>query len=121
MYEALAKQSFAASHPDQLIFIICEMLERDLQPSASLVHSAIRACCEWAVPRLAVELAEKIEANSRDGRRVDASCWVDILISSAENHFVSASHFLNAHQSSLESTQPLTESLTPGFLLQMRG
>ena len=89
LYEVLAKQCSAPAHPDQLIFVVCEMLERNLQPSSSLIHSTIRACCEWAAPRLALELAEKIESDSRDGRRVDTSCWVDILISSAENQFVS--------------------------------
>lgn len=64
------------------------MLERSLQPTPQLVQAAIGTCCEWGLPRLALELAEKIESASTTGQRVDESSWIDILIASARNQYV---------------------------------
>ncbi|WVQ65315.1 uncharacterized protein L199_003491 [Kwoniella botswanensis] len=55
----------------------------------AFLRTAIRLACEWGCPRLALQIAEKIENDSAVGVRLDQSAWVDILIASADAHYLS--------------------------------
>jgi hypothetical protein len=56
------------------------MLERNLPFDSATSKHFIRLACEWGCPRLANEIAGRVEA--------DSSAWVDILTSSVAEHYV---------------------------------
>jgi hypothetical protein len=91
MYRTLSHHAIASSSIEQSVYILQEMLIRNHPPSASFVRQTIQLCCEWAAPRLALQLAERVEQSSSIGARVDISSWAHILVSSAKNQFVSYS------------------------------
>ena len=65
------------------------MLESDMEPSRDTISRTVQACCDWGCPRLAADLVNEFEKKSKKGGRVGTESWIDILISSADNHYVS--------------------------------
>jgi pentatricopeptide repeat protein len=86
-YSALLQNAVGLSTPEHAVQILRDMLDRDFTPDPSIVHRTLELCCEWALPRLAMQLAHRIEQSSTV--RIDVSSWSQILICSAENQFVS--------------------------------
>ena len=89
MYNAISRDAIVSSNLEQLVMIVHELFERDMIPSNALLKHIVRLTCEWGCPRLALQITEKVEANSRDGTRADTATWIQILMSSADNQFVS--------------------------------
>lgn len=69
--------------------VLHEMLERNIMPTETVIRNAVRLCCEWGCPRLALELVQKVENNKAYGGRVEVSSWAALLACSAENQYVS--------------------------------
>ena len=88
MYNFIARAAIASDNLEQVVLVVHEMFERAMTPNPDLVKHVVRMLCEWGCPRLALQIAEKVESGSRDGQRVDTAIWVQILIASAENQFV---------------------------------
>ena len=88
MYNFIAREAIASENLEQVILVVHEMFEREMTPNPALVKHVVRMLCEWGYPRLALQIAEKVESGSRDGQRVDTAVWVQILITSADNQFV---------------------------------
>jgi len=89
MYNAIARGAVASSNFEQIVLVVTEMLEREMTPSTALLKHVVRLACEWGCPRLAIQLVERVDATSRAGQKVDTSTWVQILMASADNQFVS--------------------------------
>nr|XP_018262115.1 uncharacterized protein I303_05130 [Kwoniella dejecticola CBS 10117]OBR84273.1 hypothetical protein I303_05130 [Kwoniella dejecticola CBS 10117] len=88
-YHALARAAASSGNLEHIIYLISSMFAKNIPPPLYIVKSAIRLACEWGCPRLALEIAEKVEKESATGVRVDQSAWTDILIASADSHFLS--------------------------------
>ncbi len=88
MYNAIARIAITSSNLEQLVLIIHEMLERDITVNAAMLKHFVRLACEWGCPRLALQIAERVETKSREGQRVDTAIWIQILIASVDNQFV---------------------------------
>ncbi|OCF56865.1 hypothetical protein L486_05720 [Kwoniella mangroviensis CBS 10435] len=88
-YEGLARAASVNGNLEHLIYVINDLFVNDIPVPLHTVKTAIRLACEWGCPRLALQIAEKIENDSAVGVRLDQSAWVDILIASADAHFLS--------------------------------
>ncbi|WWC96558.1 hypothetical protein V866_003426 [Kwoniella sp. B9012] len=88
-YQGLARAATVNGNLEHLIYVINDMFVKGIAVPLHMVKTAIRLACEWGCPRLALQIAEKIENDSAVGVRLDQSAWVDILIASADAHFLS--------------------------------
>nr|XP_019012989.1 uncharacterized protein I206_02486 [Kwoniella pini CBS 10737]OCF51770.1 hypothetical protein I206_02486 [Kwoniella pini CBS 10737] len=88
-YNALARAASASGNLEHLIYVLNQMFSKNIPPPLYIIKSAIRLACEWDCPRLALQLAEKVENESAVGARIDQSAWTEILIASADAHFLS--------------------------------
>jgi hypothetical protein len=77
------------SNLEQLVLILNEMWDRGSKPSITIITHGIRLACENGLPRLAIGLAQEFDKDHESGTKVPSASWVRILMSSAENSFVS--------------------------------
>lgn len=77
------------SNLEQLLLILNEMWDRGAKPSIAIITHGIRLACDNALPRLAIGLAREFDKEFDSGTKIPAASWVRILMSSAENGFVS--------------------------------
>nr|XP_019045376.1 hypothetical protein I302_05765 [Kwoniella bestiolae CBS 10118]OCF24306.1 hypothetical protein I302_05765 [Kwoniella bestiolae CBS 10118] len=87
-YNGLARAAASSGNLEHLIYVLNEMFVKRITPSLQTVKTAIRLACEWGSPRLAMQIAEKVENDSAVGARLDQSAWVNILIASADAHYL---------------------------------
>lgn len=79
----------ACNNPEQLIFLFHQMLENSILPEQAVVEHVVQLSCEWGCPRLALQIAQKIEDVSHNSQRLGTAHWIYILLSSAETQYVS--------------------------------
>lgn len=87
-YDRLLRAPSLASNLEQVIIILSEMRRAGYRPSAARMNQAVQIACEWEQPQLALDFAERLEAEEKKGS-VEMVSWVDILRASAQCHFVS--------------------------------
>nr|XP_031864431.1 uncharacterized protein CI109_000345 [Kwoniella shandongensis]KAA5531503.1 hypothetical protein CI109_000345 [Kwoniella shandongensis] len=87
-YQAMIKASSLSSNLEQTFLLITEMFARDITPLPATLKASIRIACEWGCPRLALQLAQKVETESSTGQRIDRDSWFDILVSSADSQYL---------------------------------
>jgi hypothetical protein len=85
----LCQIAIQASNVEQLLMILYEIWSRGAQPNIAIITHAIRLCCDASLPRLARDVAEQYESQVGHGSGVPDAAWVRILMSSADNSFVS--------------------------------
>ncbi|WVQ96342.1 hypothetical protein IAU59_003446 [Kwoniella sp. CBS 9459] len=87
-FHNLTRAAASNSNPEQMIYLLHSMFAQGVAPMPFTIKNAIRLACEWGYARLALQIAEKYEAQSGSGRRVEQSAWVDILSASADSHYL---------------------------------
>lgn len=92
-YNAMARVAASSFEVEQMIYLLEEMSQQGFVPNTTTLKHTIRQACEWGYPRLALQIAQKAEEESSFGFRLDQSAWVQILIASADNHYVCFIHF----------------------------
>jgi pentatricopeptide repeat protein len=70
-----------------VVVVFAEMLEHNLTPSRTVTKQLIRLACDWGLPRLALQVAERFEALP-ESLRIDSSAWVHILAASAQAQYL---------------------------------
>jgi hypothetical protein len=71
------------------MLILNELWERGASPSIAVITHAIRLACDNGMPRLAIGIADEHDKGTEVGTRLPLPSWVRILMSSAENSYVS--------------------------------
>lgn len=74
---------------EQLVLILNEMWNMGAKPSIAIITHGIRLACDNGLPRLAVGLAQEFDKDFDSSTKVPTASWVRILMSSAENSYVS--------------------------------
>ncbi|KIR58539.1 hypothetical protein I314_05787 [Cryptococcus bacillisporus CA1873] len=87
-YNAMARVAASSFEVEQMIYLLEEMSQQGFVPNTTTLKHTIRQACEWGYPRLALQIAQKAEEESSFGFRLDQSAWVQILIASADNHYL---------------------------------
>jgi len=77
------------SNLEQLVLILNEMWHLGAKPGVAIITHGIRLACDKALPRLAIGLAQEYDKEFESGTKVPVASWVRILMSSAENGYVS--------------------------------
>jgi hypothetical protein len=77
------------SNLEQLLLVLNEMWDRGAKPSIAIITHGIRLACDNALPRIAADLAQEYDKEFESGTKVPTASWVRILMSSAENSYVS--------------------------------
>ncbi|ORY30584.1 hypothetical protein BCR39DRAFT_480763 [Naematelia encephala] len=88
VWEEICRQAIKTEHLEHLYVTISRMIESHVAPSEYVSKHAIRLACEWACPRLGLQLARWLEQHAEGGRVVEVLSWVQILIASAENQYL---------------------------------
>jgi hypothetical protein len=70
-----------------VLSLYSEMRRRNVNPPVNRTAQIIALACEFGLPRLAMEMAERAEKD--EVRGVTTASWVDILRCSAESQYVS--------------------------------
>lgn len=86
-YEILIMRYAPRLQIEPALQLLTEMSLRGLIPTLATITTIIMAAGKLGYPRLALDLAGSFEKNSH--RRLDGEVWVECLISSAENLYVS--------------------------------
>lgn len=86
-FTLILERPLQAGNLEMAIQYMGEMATRDIVPELSVAQTTIQLACKMGYPKLALELAETFETTSV--RRLDTEVWVNCLISSAENLYVS--------------------------------
>ena len=73
------------------MLVLNEMWRMGAKPSIAIITHGIRLACDQALPRLAIGLAQEHDKDLESGTKVPVASWVRILMSSAENSYVSHS------------------------------
>lgn len=77
------------SNLEQLVLLLNELWDRGSAPSIVIIQQAIRLACDHGLPRLAIGITQQHDRVNGGVSRISTASWVRILISSAENSFVS--------------------------------
>jgi hypothetical protein len=85
----LCRMAIHDSNLEQLLLLLNEMWDRGAKPSIAIITHGIRLACDNALPRIALDLAQEYDKDFESGTKVPAASWVRILMSSAENSYVS--------------------------------
>jgi hypothetical protein len=93
MYQTVSRLATDSGSPEQCAYVLREMLNKDIPPTPEFVQRVVEICCEWSYPRLALELAQRVEQASTTGARVGTSVWAHVLVASAEAQYVSGPHY----------------------------
>ncbi|TXT15987.1 hypothetical protein VHUM_00490 [Vanrija humicola] len=81
---------------EELLVVVIEMLEHNLTPKPNVVRQLIRMLCEWAQPRLALQLVQRLEATP-GSPKIETASWVNILTASAQNQYLEGVETALAH------------------------
>lgn len=87
-YNVMTRVAASSFEIEQMVYLLEEMSQQGFVPNTATLKHTIRQACEWGYPRLALQIAQKAEGESSFGFRLDQSAWVQILIASADNHYV---------------------------------
>ncbi|KAL1413108.1 hypothetical protein Q8F55_000857 [Vanrija albida] len=83
----LANGAITTRSVEELLVIVVEMLEQKHFPNANVVKHLIRLLCEWAQPRLALQIAQRLE-ETPGTPKVEVASWINILQASAESQYL---------------------------------
>ncbi|OXG11087.1 hypothetical protein C366_06594 [Cryptococcus neoformans Tu401-1] len=87
-YNVMTRVAASSFEIEQMVYLLEEMSQQGFVPNTATLKHTIRQACEWGYPRLALQIAQKAEGESSFGFRLDQSAWVQILIASADNHYL---------------------------------
>lgn len=93
-YNAMSRVASSSFDVEQMVYLLEEMSQQGFVPNTATLKHTVRQACEWGYPRLALQIAQKAEEESSFGFRLDQSAWVQILIASADNHYVCSYPFI---------------------------
>nr|ODN92368.1 hypothetical protein L204_05467 [Cryptococcus depauperatus CBS 7855] len=87
-YNVMARISASSYEVEQMIYILESMSQQGFMANTNILKHSIRSACEWGYPRLALQIAQRSEAETKSGLRLDKDSWVQILIASADSHYL---------------------------------